>query len=154
MSAAPAPSSPRTLLRDWVAAAAVLAGLYALAYGVQVQPLQIPGYLLLVGFDALEVVLPAFGSSAAYDLAFAAYLGVLAAVAAVGASAARARGARGPLVGVGAGLAAVGTLALLLGAAVYLPIGGTPLAIVVGTGLVLALAGAGVAFGLGRVRST
>ncbi|ESP87592.1 hypothetical protein [Candidatus Halobonum tyrrellensis] len=154
MSAVPASFSSRTLLRDWVAAAAVLGGLYALAYGVQFQPLQVPGYLLLVGFDAVEFVLPEFGSSTAYDLGFACYLGVLAALAAVGASAARARGATGPLVGVGAGLAAVGTLALLLGAVVYLPVGGTPLAIVAGTGLVLALAGAGVAFGLGRSRST
>lgn len=66
--------------RDAAVATAILGGLFLLGYGVQFQPLQIPTYLLVVGFDVLEVV---FGSAGAnYDLLFGAYLvglGVLAA---------------------------------------------------------------------------
>ncbi|AHZ21893.1 hypothetical protein E6P09_08145 [Haloferax mediterranei ATCC 33500] len=57
--------------RDATVATAVLVGLFVLRY-VQFQPLQIPGYLLIVGFDVIEAV---FGSAGAnYDVLFAAYL--------------------------------------------------------------------------------
>lgn len=60
-----------TVVRDVVVATAVLVGLYGLGQGVQFQPVQIPAYLLIVGFDVLETI---FGSAEHYDLLFALYL--------------------------------------------------------------------------------
>lgn len=150
-----APFAPRTLARDAVAAGAVVAGLYGLLYAVPLPPFGVPGYLLLVAFDALEVVLPRFASSAAYDAAFAGFLAALSLVAALAASWTRSRGATaGRRVAAGAALAVVGVVGLLVAAGVFVPYAGGqygPLLLVVGTGLALVAAGRYVALGrLGR----
>lgn len=61
-----------TFVRDALIATVAVVGLYGLGRGVQFQPFQIPWYLLVVGFDVLEVVFGAAGRN--YDLLFAAYL--------------------------------------------------------------------------------
>lgn len=65
-------STPRIFVRDAIISTLVLVGLYGLAQGIQFQPVQIPGYLLIVGFDVLEGLLGSAGS--AYPLLFAVYL--------------------------------------------------------------------------------
>ncbi|WP_435064482.1 hypothetical protein [Halobaculum sp. EA56] len=149
------PFAPRTLLADGAVAGGVVAGLYGLLYAVPFLPFAVPGYLLIVGFDALEATLPAFPSSAAYDAAFAGFLGVLAVLAALAASLARsADGVDGPRVAAGAALAVVGGLGLLVAAGVFAPRSGGqygPLLLVVGASLALVLVGRYLAFGrLGR----
>jgi hypothetical protein len=57
--------------RDVVVATAVVVGLYGLAF-VEFQPVQIPGYLLIVGFDTLEATFGSAGSN--YDVLFYVYL--------------------------------------------------------------------------------
>lgn len=61
----------RAFIRDTAVATVILAGLYGLTYGVQFQPLQIPGYLLLVGFGTLG---GAFGPEAIFPVVFGLYL--------------------------------------------------------------------------------
>ena len=61
-----------TFVRNTAVATGVVIGLYGLAVGVPFQPLQIPGYLLIVGFDLLEVVFGSAGNN--YDILFAVYL--------------------------------------------------------------------------------
>lgn len=131
----------RAFARDAVVATLVLAVLYGLL-GVPVGPLQIPGYLLVVGFDALEV---AFGSAGgAYEVLFAAYLVGLGLLGAGIAGVLRARdGDSAWRVATAGALAVVGTISLLFGLAVLV---GTdqwaPVAITGAAGLVLlALAG-------------
>lgn len=151
------PFAPRTLLRDWVVAAAVIAGLYGTLYAVPVPPFAIPGYLLIVAFDVLEAVLPAFPSSAAYDAAFATFLGVLALLSALVASWARTRDALdGWRTGAGSALAVLGVLALVVGVGVLLQSGTVqvvPVLLITGTGLGLLLVGAVVAWGADWLRS-
>lgn len=61
MSLVLASTNPRlTFIRDTIVATVVMVCLYGLALNVQFQWLQIPGYLLIVGFDVLEVT---FGSA-------------------------------------------------------------------------------------------
>jgi hypothetical protein len=60
-----------SLARDVVVSTAVVGGLYGLAF-VEFQPVQIPGYLLIVGFDILEATLGSAGSN--YDVLFYVYL--------------------------------------------------------------------------------
>ncbi|PSQ47688.1 hypothetical protein BRD15_06815 [Halobacteriales archaeon SW_6_65_15] len=74
-----------TFARDALIATVAVVGLYLLGEGAQFQPLQIPWYLLVVGFDVLEAVFGSAGKN--YDLLFGAYLvglGVLGAVIAAG----------------------------------------------------------------------
>lgn len=146
-----APYAPGTLLRDAVVSGAVIAGLYSLLYGVPVPPFAIPGYLLVVAFDALEAVLPSFPSSTAYDAAFATFLAVLALLSALTASWARTHGAPGDLrPGAGGALATLGALALVLAAGVFLRYAAgdyTPLLLVTVIGIALLFGGAAVAFG-------
>ncbi|WP_410765174.1 hypothetical protein [Haloferax sp. DFSO60] len=109
-------------LRDSVVTVAVLVGLYGLAFGLQFQPLQIPGYLLIVGFDLIEV---AFGSAGAnYDLLFGVYLVALGVGAAALAGVLRAVSRRTDLphwrLGAAGALAIVGTLSLLFALRVLL----------------------------------
>lgn len=59
-------------LREAAVATAVVVVLYGLAHGVQFAPFQIPGYLIIVGFDALESVFGAVGRG--YPVVFGAYL--------------------------------------------------------------------------------
>jgi hypothetical protein len=59
-------------VREAVIAVVVVVGLYGLSSSVQFSPAQIPAYLLIVGFDMLEVT---FGSAGAYyPVLFGAYL--------------------------------------------------------------------------------
>lgn len=64
--------------RDVAAAFLVLVGLVALAANVGVQALQIPGYVVLVGFDVLQNPLFPDAAGAAFTAAFAAYLWMVA----------------------------------------------------------------------------
>ncbi|RDZ65225.1 hypothetical protein C5B90_02320 [Haloferax sp. Atlit-12N] len=101
--------------RDAAVATAVLAGLYGLGYGIQFQPFQLPTYLLIVGFDALEV---AFGSAGAwYDLLFTAYLVGLGVVGAGVARVVRGKSKTAGLawwrLGAAAALALLGVISLL-----------------------------------------
>lgn len=138
---APVTSRQRAFARDAAIATLVLVVLYGLM-DVPFAPVQIPGYLLVVGFDALEV---AFGSAGgAYEALFAAYLVGLGLVGAGIAAALRARdgGPAWRLATAGA-VAVVGTLSLLFGLAVLVGTGQwAPVAITGVAGLVLlALAG-------------
>ncbi|WP_277553843.1 hypothetical protein [Halobaculum limi] len=139
------PFSPRTLLTDSLVAAGVIAGFYALLYAVPLPPFGVPGYLLLVAFDALEVVLPTFTSATMYDAAFAAFCGSLAVAAAVVASWTRTRGASGRWrPGAGAALAVVGVVGLSVALGVFLVNAGVdygPFLLVTGTAVVLLTAG-------------
>lgn len=151
------PFAPRTLLADAAVAGVVVAGLYGLLYAVPFPPFGVPGYLLIVAFDALEPVLPPFATAAAYDAAFAGFLAALALVASAAASRARAQspdtaGPSGVRTAAGAALAVVGAVGLVVAAVVFAPyVGGqyVPLLLVAGTGLALVAAGRYVA--LGRV---
>ncbi|GAB3691826.1 hypothetical protein GCM10028857_29680 [Salinarchaeum chitinilyticum] len=61
-----------SFVRDAIVGTLTVVGLYGLGMSVQIPPVQIPAYLLIVGFDLLEV---AFGSVGTYyDVVFAAYL--------------------------------------------------------------------------------
>ncbi|NHN40678.1 hypothetical protein G9C85_03380 [Halorubellus sp. JP-L1] len=133
----------RTFVRDTGIATGVLVGLYGLAVGVQFQPLQIPGYLLIVGFDLLEV---AFGSAGDhYDLLFAAYLLALGVAGATVAHALSglARDVPRWRVGVAGALSIVGVLSLLFALSVLLGTSQTtPVLVTAAAGLVmLAVAG-------------
>ncbi|MCO8267565.1 hypothetical protein ACOZ4B_16580 [Haloferax prahovense] len=104
-----------SVARDVAVATAVLAGLYGLGSGVQFQPFQLPTYLLIVGFDAIEA---AVGSAGAwYDLLFAAYLVGLGVVAAGVARVVRGKSKTDGLawwrVGAASALALVGVISLL-----------------------------------------
>lgn len=78
-----------TFVRDALVATAVVVGLYGLGQGVQFRPVQIPWYLLVVGFDVLEVVFGSAGRN--YDLLFGAYLVGLGVASALVATVARSR---------------------------------------------------------------
>ncbi|WP_348612548.1 hypothetical protein [Halobaculum rarum] len=149
------PYAVATLLRDWVVAVAVIAGLYGLLYAIPVPPFGVPGYLLIVAFDQLEAVLPAFASAAAYDAAFAGFLAVLALLAALVASWARSHDSLGGWrVGVGAALAVVGAVGILVAAGVFARFAAgdyTPLLLVTGTAIALVAVGRSLALGrIGR----
>ncbi|GAA0211176.1 hypothetical protein [Halobaculum roseum] len=145
------PYAVATLLRDWVVAVAVVAGLYGLLYAIPVPPFGVPGYLLIVAFDRLETVLPAFSSSTAYDAAFAGFLGTLAVVASLGASWSRSRGAAGGRsVAAGAAVTVVGVVGAALWSTVFLRFAGgdyTPLLVVGATTVLLLFAGRYLAVG-------
>lgn len=116
------PSTTRTFLRDVVVAALVLAGLYGLAWGVQFQPVQIPGYLLIVGFDAVEGLVGASGGN--YAIRFSIYilgLGVVGAtVSAVLRKQSRETGLSGLRLGMAGAFAVVGVISLLFGSVILL----------------------------------
>ncbi|MFC7204109.1 hypothetical protein ACFQJC_11340 [Haloferax namakaokahaiae] len=101
-------------LRDSAAAIAVLVGLYALAF-VQFQPVQIPGYLLMVGFGVIDTL--AGPITANYDLWFGVYLVALGLGAGAFAGLLRTASRRADLpawrVAVAGAAAVVGVLSLL-----------------------------------------
>lgn len=114
----------RRTATDAAIAFAVFAGLYAVAFAASFPPAQIPGYLLLVAFGALEAAaLPPLPSSLAYEAAFWSYVACLAVVSGVLAGRVRKRTARpgGLVPAVAAALLVVGLLALVLVAVVFLP---------------------------------
>jgi hypothetical protein len=126
--------------REAVVSMLVVVGLYFVSVGAQFPPLQIPGYLLIVGFDMLEVT---FGSASEYyDVLFAAYLLGLGLVGAVLVHGLRTR-TPGTVpswrLGVAGALIVVGILSLLFATVVSSL---TPFLITGTTGLILlALAG-------------
>lgn len=65
--------------RDTIVAAVILACLYGLTYGIQFRPLQIPGYILIVGFGTVG---GAVGPEALFPVIFSVYLVFLGAIGA------------------------------------------------------------------------
>lgn len=133
------------IVRDAIVATVVIAGLYALAISVQSSLFQIPGYLLIVGFDLLELIFGSAGSS--YHVLFAVYLLGLGLVSAIVSHTIRgiARDTDVPSwrLGMAGALTVVGGLSLLFALSIFL---GTsqrePVLITGTTGLfMLALAG-------------
>lgn len=122
--------------RDAVIETAVIVGLYGLAFGVQFPPVQIPGYLIIVGFDMLEGVLGPVQSN--FDLVFGLYLVGLGLVgAAVVTGVRETTGDRGRPAwqsGVAGALAVVGVLSLVF--ALFVLFGSTQLDPVLITGAV------------------
>lgn len=137
----PDPFTLRTVLSDSLVAGGVITGFYALLYAVPFPPFGVPGYLLVVAFDALEPLLPTVTSSAAYDAMFATFCGTLAVAAAGVASWTRSRGARGRWrPAVGAALGVVGVVALSVALGVFLLNAGVdygPFLLVTGTAVAL-----------------
>jgi hypothetical protein len=140
--------------RDVVVATVVVVGLYGLAF-VEFRPVQIPGYLLIVGFDMLEATFGSAGSN--YDVLFYAYLVGLGLVGGTLSHVLRTRtddGVAGWRLGVAGALVVTGLLSFSF--ALMVLIGSsqlTPVLITGATGLVsFAIAGwlAG-AFGTGTV---
>lgn len=135
-------------IRDAVVATALLGFLAAVAPHSGIQALQIPGYLLIVGFDILEGIFGAVPSS--FTVVFALYivgLGFLSAVLAYGF---RSLASKMELpawrVGLAGGLTVIAGIAFLFAAIVY---SGTPqsepVRILGASGLVLLLLAALVA---------
>jgi hypothetical protein len=147
--------SSRAFIRDAVVSTLVLVGLYGLAQTVQFQPVGIPGYLLIVGFDAIEGVTGAFEAS--YELAFTIYLLGLGVVGAVISTALRTlsdeAAQSGWRVGMAGGVAVVGLLSLLYGVLIA---AGTsqliPVAITGGVGLVMLVVASWLA-GVGKAET-
>ncbi|KAB1196758.1 MULTISPECIES: hypothetical protein [Haloferax] len=139
--------------RDAVVATAVLAGLYLLGYGIQFQPLQIPTYLLIVGFDLLEVTFGSAGTN--YDLLFAAYIVGLGVVGAAVAGLLRTGARKTDLpqwrLGTAGALAILGTLSLLFGLRVLLVSTQRTPVLVTGAAGIALLALAGWLSGLYRI---
>ncbi|KTG17181.1 hypothetical protein [Haloferax profundi] len=142
-----------TFVRDAVVATVVLAGLYLLGYGVQFQPLQIPTYLLVVGFDLIELTFGSAGSN--YDLLFAAYivgLGVVGAAVAHGLRLWVRESDRSQWrLGAAGAMAIVGTLSLLFGLRILLVSTQWTPVLVTGAAGIVSLALAGWLSGLLRV---
>lgn len=128
----------RNFVRDTVIGTGVLVGLYGLAAGVPFQPLQIPGYLLIVGFDLLEVVFGSAGNN--YDLLFAVYLLGLGLVGAIVAHVLSGLAEDTPRwrVGVAGAVSVVGALSLLFALSVLLGTSQiTPVLVTAAAGLVM-----------------
>ncbi|WP_411962931.1 hypothetical protein [Haloferax sp. YSMS24] len=146
--------APRvTFARDAVVATAVLAGLYLLGYGIQFQPLQIPTYLLIVGFDLIEVTVGSAGAN--YDVLFAAYIVGLGVLSAAVAHAVRATSCKTDLpqwrLGAAGALAIVGTISLLFGIRILLVSTQRTPVLVTGAAGIALLALAGWLSGLYRI---
>lgn len=140
------PSLHRSRLRrvllgpDVAVAFAVLAAMY-LAMQVPFQPTQIPGYLLVVAYDLVEVAIPAL--TPYWPVGFPAFLYLL---AVVGAAVGRVvRDDEGWVGSIGAGLVVVGMLAfgfaLLIAGPTALAGNLAPVAITTVTGVVLVVVG-------------
>lgn len=104
--------------RDALVATAILVGFYGLAVGTRSAPVQIPEYLIIVGFNVLETV---FGPASKYRALFAFYLiglGLLSEAIASGVRRVR-RGADVPswCFGIAGALAVIGVFSLLFAVA-------------------------------------
>lgn len=139
--------------RDVLVATAAVMGLYALGQA-SVPPFQIPGYLLIVGFDALEGVFGSAGGS--YQVLFVTYLLGVGVAGGTVAHYARRWADVGKLpswrVGLAGALAAVGAVSLAFGSVVLV---GTsqlgPVLVTAGAGVVLLGLAAGLLW-LGDLR--
>lgn len=136
----------RALLgRDVAVAFAVLGALYV-GRSIRVQALQIPAYLLIVAYDAVEMALPVLTS--VHAVGFPVFLYALAVVAAGATRRVRSGNGTGAVwaPSVGGVSLVVGVLSLLFGAMVGGPVvsrtdNPTPLAITGATGIVLLVVG-------------
>lgn len=135
----------KSFARDTMVGTLVVAGLYGLAFGVQFPPLQIPGYLLIVGFGSFEVLAEPAGVG--YSALFALYLLALGTAGAIVITALRQAmgdiGNSGWRVGVAGAPLVVGVLSLAFALSVLLRSSQlVPVLITGATGLVfLGLAG-------------
>lgn len=113
-------SPSRIFARDAAVSTSVLVGLYGLAEGVQFQPVQIPGYLLIVGFDVLEGLFGSAGPS--YYPLFALYILGLGVSGAALSTVLRTRSRQVDLsiwrAGMAGALAVIGLISLLYGGAI------------------------------------
>ncbi|WP_152421567.1 hypothetical protein [Halogeometricum pallidum] len=142
-------AAPLAFVRDWVAGTAAIGALYLLMR-VPFHPTQIPGYLLVVGFDVLEATLGSTGTR--YPLWFAAYLSGLGAAGAVVSRVLRTLAVRtdvsGWRVGVAGGCVVVGAGALAFALFVSARVGVVSVLLTGGTALALfAVAGLFLRFG-------
>lgn len=132
-------------VRDAIVSTLVLVGLYGLARGIPFQPVHIPGYLLIVGFDALEGLFGSAGS--AYPLLFAVYILGLGVSGAAIATVLRTRSPETPLsrwrVGMAGALGVVGTISILYGVVILVTTSQLVPVLITGVvgGILLALAG-------------
>ena len=132
----------RSGIRDTVVVMAVLLGLVGLLFAVPLQPFQIPGYLLLVGFLPVEAVVEGADSGIRFYALFGLYLLALSVVGSAAATVFRRR-TRDPRVagwrfGVAGGLTVTGGIALLFGVRTLLSGAQlTPAFVGLATGLVL-----------------
>ncbi|MFB6361147.1 MAG: hypothetical protein ABEH59_07470 [Halobacteriales archaeon] len=129
----------RTYIRDVSVALALFLGLLALTR-LQFQPVQIPGYLLMMGFDAPQnALLPGLGGPT-YTVLFGLYLVGLAALGGRIAGRLRRRFGGGGRLRYGLGGGVLAVLLILLGAAVVIAVPNarqvpTPVAIALAVGL-------------------
>ena len=129
-------------IRDTVVVMAVLLGLVVLLYAVPLQPFQIPGYLLLLGFLPVEAVVGEASAGVRFYALFGLYLLVLSVVGSVAATVFRQRTRTAHVAdwrfGVAGGLAVTSGIALLFGVRTLLNSAQlTPTLTVLATGLVL-----------------
>lgn len=108
---------PVTYARDAVVATAALFGLFALMHS-GVPGLVIPGYLLVVGFDRIEVLVGSAGAN--YQLLFYTYLAGLGLLAAGAAQGFRSADTDAPAwrLGLASALGLIGAMSLLFALAV------------------------------------
>lgn len=115
------PSINSTFGKGFVASTAGIAALYGLFEFVPVLPFVIPGYLLIVGFDFLEVTFGSTGSF--YPVFFALYIVALGFVGGLFAHAVRAAAEAVDIpawrLGLAAGFAIVAVIAFLFAAMIY-----------------------------------
>lgn len=135
----------RAFARDTLVATLILAGFYGLGWGVQFQPAQLPGYLLIVGFDAVERVFG--GAGAAHSLLFAVYVFGLGSVGAAIAGRLRSRSGRTPRpwwrTGMAGAVAVLGSLSLLFAVGLLIGTGQRVPVLITGTAGTTMLAVAG-----------
>lgn len=134
------PASSSTFAKGFVASTAGIAALYGLFEFVRIRPLVIPGYLLIVGFDFLEVTFGSAGSF--YHVLFALYIVSLGFVGGLFAHAVRAAATAVEIpawrLGLAAGFAIVAVIAFLFAVMIYSGTSQTePVRITGATGVVL-----------------
>lgn len=117
-----ADTSRMRFVHDAIGATAVLACFYALAYVLAFAPLQLPGYVLVVGFGLVTAVLEPVGAGG--DVVLAAYLVGLGLASAAVSHVVRRSVSAGHLAGlrvvVASALALVGVLSLAFALAILL----------------------------------
>jgi len=141
----------RSGVRDTVVVMGVLLGLMGLMFAVPLQPFQIPGYLLLIGFSPVEAVVEGADSGVAFYALFGVYVLVLSLIGSVTATVFRHRTRNSEMAswrfGLAGALAVTSTIALLFSVSTLMS-GTDPTPAF--TGLVTAL----VLFGLTAISAT